>query len=123
MSVTLNGKAAHFRALHNGPSAFVIPNPWDAGSARILAGLGFQASATSSAAAASAIGRRDHGLTQSEALADAKSEAAPRPLYSVADLQREPQSAASELAPVFSGSGANRESLRLRKTITLAEWL
>ena len=72
MSVTLNEKAVHFRALHNGPGAFVIPNPWDAGSARILAGLGFQALATSSAAAASAIGRRDHGLTRSEALADAR---------------------------------------------------
>ena len=72
MSVTLNEKAVHFRALHNGPGAFLIPNPWDAGSARILAGLGFQALATSSAAAASAIGRRDHGLTRSEALADAR---------------------------------------------------
>lgn len=46
MSVTQNEKAA-FRALHCGPGAFVIPNPWDVGSARILAGLGFQALATS----------------------------------------------------------------------------
>ena len=52
MSVTQNEKAACFRALHNGPGAFVIPNPWDVGSARILAGLGFQALATSSAASA-----------------------------------------------------------------------
>ena len=53
MSVTQNEKAARFRALHDGPGAFVIPNPWDVGSARILAGLGFQALATSSAASAS----------------------------------------------------------------------
>src|SRR5215471_5288545 len=69
MSVTQNEKADCFRALHDGPGAFVIPNPWDVGSARILAGLGFQALATSSAASASALGRRDHELTRDEALA------------------------------------------------------
>ena len=47
MSVTQKEKAARFRALHDAPGAFVIPNPWDAGPARILAGLGFQALATS----------------------------------------------------------------------------
>jgi 2-methylisocitrate lyase-like PEP mutase family enzyme len=65
-------KAAVFRALHEGPDAFVIPNPWDVGSARILAGLGFRALATSSAAAACALGRRDGELTQNEALAHAR---------------------------------------------------
>src|SRR5215831_13648327 len=72
MSLTQNEKAARFHALHKGPGAFVIPNPWDAGSARILAGLGFRALATSSAASASAIGRRDGGLTRDEALAHAR---------------------------------------------------
>jgi 2-methylisocitrate lyase-like PEP mutase family enzyme len=72
MSATQNEKAARFRALHDGPGAFVIPNPWDVGSARILAGLGFQALATSSAASASALGRRDGGLTRDEALAHAR---------------------------------------------------
>jgi len=43
MSVTQSKKAARFRALHDGPGVFVIPNPWDVGSARILAGLGFEA--------------------------------------------------------------------------------
>jgi 2-methylisocitrate lyase-like PEP mutase family enzyme len=52
MSVTQNEKAARFRALLYGPGAFVLPNPWDVGSARILAGLGFKALATSSAASA-----------------------------------------------------------------------
>ena len=64
-------KADRFRELHEGPT-FVIPNPWDAGSARILAGLGFQALATSSAAAANALGRRDHALTRDEMLAHAR---------------------------------------------------
>jgi 2-methylisocitrate lyase-like PEP mutase family enzyme len=72
MRVTQNEKAVRFRALHDGPGAFVIPNPWDAGSACILAGLGFQALATSSAASATALGRRDHGLTREEALAHSR---------------------------------------------------
>jgi 2-methylisocitrate lyase-like PEP mutase family enzyme len=61
-------KASRFRALHDDPGLFVIPNPWDAVSARILQGLGFQALATSSAAAAATMGRRDGGLTREEAL-------------------------------------------------------
>ena len=43
MTVTQNDKAARFRASHEGPGAFVIPNPWDAGSSRIVASLGFLA--------------------------------------------------------------------------------
>jgi 2-methylisocitrate lyase-like PEP mutase family enzyme len=72
MSVTQNEKAARFRALHDGPDIFVIPNPWDVGSARVLAGLGFEALATSSAASASAAGRRDGGLTRDQALEHAR---------------------------------------------------
>lgn len=72
MSVTQNEKAVSFRALHESPGAFVIPNPWDVASARILAGLGFQALATSSAASACSAGRRDHGLTRLESLAHAR---------------------------------------------------
>jgi 2-methylisocitrate lyase-like PEP mutase family enzyme len=71
MRVTQSEKAARFRALHDGPDVLVIPNPWDIGSARILAGLGFQALATSSAASASCMGRRDHGLGRDEAMAHA----------------------------------------------------
>jgi 2-methylisocitrate lyase-like PEP mutase family enzyme len=70
--ITQRDKADCFRTLHEGPSAFVLPNPWDVGSARILAGLGFQALATSSAAAANAVGRRDHALTRDEMLAHAR---------------------------------------------------
>src|SRR5882724_11688670 len=72
MNVPQDEKATRFRDLHDGPGAFVIPNPWDAGSARVLAGLGFQALATSRAASASALGRRDGGLTRDEALAHAR---------------------------------------------------
>jgi 2-methylisocitrate lyase-like PEP mutase family enzyme len=73
MSVTQSKKAACFQKLHDGPGAFVIPNPWDIGSARILAGLGFHALATTSAASAAALGRRDGELTRDEALAHARS--------------------------------------------------
>jgi len=69
---TQQEKAARFQALHAGPGCFIIPNPWDALSARALAGLGFQALATSSAASAAVFGRRDHQLTRGEALADAR---------------------------------------------------
>ena len=72
MIVTQQDKATRFRELHDGPGAFIIPNPWDVGSARILAGLGFQALATSSAAAAASLGRRDHALTRDEMLAHAR---------------------------------------------------
>lgn len=61
-------KANHFRSLHHGPGAFILPNPWDIASARLLAGLGFQALATSSAASAVALGRQDHQLTRDESL-------------------------------------------------------
>jgi 2-methylisocitrate lyase-like PEP mutase family enzyme len=72
VSVRQNEKAENFRALHSGPGAFVIPNPWDVGSARVLAGLGFRALATSSAASASTFGRRDGELTRDEALEHAR---------------------------------------------------
>ena len=71
MIVTQTDKAARFLALHDGPGAFVIPNPWDVASARILDGLGFDALATSSAASACALGRRDGGLTRDEAVVHA----------------------------------------------------
>ena len=63
MSVSQADKAKKLRALHEAPGAFVIANPWDAGSARMLAGLGFQALATSSGAKAGVLGKRDGKVT------------------------------------------------------------
>lgn len=88
MSVAQAEKAARFHALHSGPGAFIIPNPWDIGSARALAGLGFQALATSSAASASALGRKDHELTRDESLAHARSIVDSTDLPVSADLGR-----------------------------------
>ncbi len=71
MPASQSEKADRFRALHQGP-AFVIPNPWDGASARILAGLGFAALATSSGACAGGLGRRDGQITRDQALAHAR---------------------------------------------------
>jgi len=81
-------KADRFRALHRGPRAFVIGNPWDAGSARILAGLGFQALATSSGAVAGVLGRRDGKITRDEALAQARAIVVATDLPVSADLEK-----------------------------------
>jgi 2-methylisocitrate lyase-like PEP mutase family enzyme len=66
----MRDKAEAFRSLHQ--RCFVIANAWDAGSARMLAGLGFQALATSSGAHAGSLGRRDGQVTREEALAHAR---------------------------------------------------
>lgn len=82
-------KVARFRALHARPGAFVIPNPWDAGSARILAALGFEALATTSAGLAFSLGRKDGegGLTREETLANAAAIVTATPLPVSADLE------------------------------------
>jgi 2-methylisocitrate lyase-like PEP mutase family enzyme len=72
MAITQLDKGNSFRALHQGTRAFVIANVWDAGSARVLAGLGFAALATSSGASAWAYGTRDGRITLDQALAHAR---------------------------------------------------
>src|SRR5687767_7506199 len=73
MSANQHDKAVQFRALHEQPRAFIIANAWDAGSAQLLAGLGFPAIATSSAASAATLGRADGKITRDEAMAHARS--------------------------------------------------
>ena len=87
MTTDLAARAERFRSLHAGPRAFVIANPWDAGSARVLAGLGFAALATSSGAAAGVLGRRDGQITRDEALAHAKAIVDASPIPVSADLE------------------------------------
>ena len=72
MTVTQADKGRRFRALHEAPGAFVIANVWDGGSARMMAGVGFAALATSSGASAGLLGRRDGRVTRDEALAQAR---------------------------------------------------
>ena len=85
---TQKEKAERFRKLHEGPRAFVIPNPWDGGSARVLEGLGFQALATSSGACAGTFGRRDGKVTRAEALEHARLICSVTDLPVAADLEK-----------------------------------
>jgi 2-methylisocitrate lyase-like PEP mutase family enzyme len=95
-------KAELFRSLHERPGAFVIPNPWDAGTSVLLAGLGYEALATTSAGLAFALGRRDAGgISQEEAIANVRAIAAATPLPVSADLENgysdDPKAAARTL--------------------------
>jgi 2-methylisocitrate lyase-like PEP mutase family enzyme len=65
---TRDEKAERFLARHRGPTPLLLPNPWDAGSAKLLASLGFEALATTSNGFAATLGRRDGGVTRPEAL-------------------------------------------------------
>lgn len=69
---TLAEKTAAFRALHDEPGSFIIPNPWDAGTARLLAGLGFKALATTSLGLANMLGRADSVVTRDEVIANTR---------------------------------------------------
>ena len=103
MTLTQAEKGARFRALHEGPGAFVIPNPWDAGTARILAGLGFRALTTTSAGLAFTLGKRDGCgmVTREETIANGRAIAEATDLPVAADLENgfgdAPQAAAETI--------------------------
>ena len=89
MTVTRDQKYQVFRGLHERPGAFVIPNPWDAGTAKILTAVGFEALATTSAGFAFSIGHRDSAaeLTRDAMLENARSIVEATSLPVSADLQ------------------------------------
>ena len=89
MRVSQSEKAKRFQALHQRPGAFVIPNPWDAGTARILASLGFEALTTTSGGLAFTLGKRDGdgSVSRDEALANGKAIADATDLPVAADLE------------------------------------
>jgi 2-methylisocitrate lyase-like PEP mutase family enzyme len=82
-------KGQRFQALHARPGAFVIPNPWDAGTARILTAIGFEALTTTSAGLAFTLGRRDGAglITRGETLANARAIVDATDLPVAADLE------------------------------------
>jgi 2-methylisocitrate lyase-like PEP mutase family enzyme len=88
MNSNFASKTATFRALHQRAGAFVIPNPWDVGSARLLASLGFEALATTSAGLAFSLGRPEGRLSQEEVLAHCRAIADATPLPVSADLEK-----------------------------------
>lgn len=87
-SVSQHEKAQRFQSLHNAARAFVIANPWDAGSARILAGLGYLALTTSSGASAAILGRLDGQVSRDEALGQIRDIVAATDLPVAADLEK-----------------------------------
>jgi 2-methylisocitrate lyase-like PEP mutase family enzyme len=87
MATNQYDKAERFQALH-GAGTFVMPNAWDGGSARVLAGLGFNALATSSGAAAATLGRLDGNITREEALLHVRAIVAATDLPVSADLEK-----------------------------------
>jgi 2-methylisocitrate lyase-like PEP mutase family enzyme len=80
-------KGKRFRALHERDHAFIIPNPWDVGSARLLEGLGFEALATTSAGFAFSIGRSDGDVDRETMLAHASALASATEIPVSADLE------------------------------------
>ena len=103
-------KAATFRALHARPGAFIMPNPWDTGTARLLASLGFDALATTSLGVANSLGRPDGAgvVSRAEVMANCRTIADATDLPVNADLENgyadEPR-AAAEIIRLASQAG------------------
>ena len=98
---THDEKAERFRALHEG-DAFIIPNPWDAGSAKVFAALGFHALATTSSGFAFTLGRADGNATLDEVVAHVRALDAATDLPVSVDLENgygpDPRDAANAIA-------------------------
>jgi len=96
-----NEKALLFRALHERPGAFIIPNPWDTGTAKMLAALGFKALATTSLGFANALGRADSTVDRAATIANCREIAAATDLPVSADLENcfahDPEAAAETI--------------------------
>ncbi len=94
-----------FRSLHEGPGAFIIPNPWDVGTARILAAMGFKALATTSAGMAFSLGMPEGAVSENEVLSHCKAIVSATALPVSADLERgfgdSPDSAAETIRAAF----------------------
>ncbi len=99
--ITQIEKAKSFKALHERAGAFIIPNPWDIGSARLLAGLGFEALATTSGGFANSLGRLDGEVTVDEAIEHCRELCEATDLPVSADLENcfadEPEKAAQTI--------------------------
>jgi 2-methylisocitrate lyase-like PEP mutase family enzyme len=109
-------KAVAFRALHDRPGAFVLPNPWDAGTARLLASLGFEALATTSLGLANSLGRVDgtNGVSRAQVIENCRVIAAATDLPVNADLENgyahEPR-AAAEIIRLAAAAGISGGSI------------
>ena len=97
-------KRTRSRSLHQRPGAFIIPNPWDAGSARLLAALGFEALATTSSGFAETLGRLDGEVSLEDKIEHCQALCAATSLPVSADMERgfadDPERAAAALVQV-----------------------
>jgi 2-methylisocitrate lyase-like PEP mutase family enzyme len=108
MATSQSDKGNVFRSLHQRPGAFLIANAWDAGSARVLTGLGFAALATSSGASAGVLGKRDGQVTREEALEHCRAIVSATDLPVSADLEKgfgDAPAAAAETIRLAGGVG------------------
>ena len=101
---TVADQATRFRQLHDGPAPLVMPNPWDAGSARLFAHLGFQALATTSSGFAGTLGRLDGNVSRAEALAHAQAIVAATDLPVNGDLENGFGDAPEAVAATIEGA-------------------
>ena len=126
-------KAATFRALHERPGAFIIPNPWDAGTAQLLAALGFEALATTSLGLANMLGRADSQVSRAEVIENCRAIVEATDLPVNADLENgfahAPEEAAEtiRLAAEAGAAGGSIEDAtgdraRTRSTISTSRW-
>jgi 2-methylisocitrate lyase-like PEP mutase family enzyme len=99
-------KAETFKRLHEGPGAFVIPNPWDAGSARLLETLGFKALATTSAGLAFSLAKPDGAVSREEALANGVAIVNATSLPVAADLENGYGPSPEACSLTITGAGA-----------------
>ncbi len=102
-------RRARFRVLHEADDLFVMPNPWDAGSARLLASCGFEALATTSAGFAWALGRHDQTVTRDELVAHVAELAAATDLPLNVDSERcypDDAGGIAESVKLLAGAGA-----------------
>lgn len=107
--MSVGERRARFRALHAGTELFVMPNPWDVGSARLLASCGFEALATTSAGFAWALGKRDQTVTRDELVAHVADLSAATELPLNVDSERcypDDPGGVAETVALLAGAGA-----------------
>ena len=108
-------KAAIFHALHKQPGAFIIPNPWDAGTAKILAAVGFEALDTTSLGVANMYGRANGAISRDETIANCRLIAEATDLPVNADLENgfadTPEAAAETIRLAAQAAWLSRERL------------
>lgn len=107
--MSVSDRRARFRALHAADRLFVMPNPWDIGSARLLASFGFQALATTSAGFAWSIGKLDQSVSRDELIAHVARIAEATPLPLNVDSERcypDDAGGVAETVAMLAGAGA-----------------